>query len=613
MIKRLLLLGFILIASCEKKSTSVVNTLNLYFNHVKALDFEKSEEVLKIIDDSTLSGELKQLNRLLKNGVKGSKINIDNKVVDFESNSILSCINLLKRGYYELYFNPEKTLAFESFYDALGLSREIGSEPLRKFCLKSLLEYYKTEIARNDKNYQTYLDELKLLNSDELDYVWEVLYELFFKTAYVKELDKDYYSLLGELNVFESSLPANHPILSQIYFEKALGNEMSGNWIEANKFYKKALRSSSQLKNQSYISFSSTIKIAEYLKRKGQIDSAFQKLKEIKPFMNPNDTLKDQYYLSHYKSTFFKEIDKCCDAYDELLKSTDVGFLLDFRTNNLEIARLNVELETKDKEILNNRLKNQLIGLILLALIAILIALIIFQNTTKKRKLAEKEALLKQQKVDNLLKEQELVSIDAMIAGQEKERQKVAGELHDDLGSLMATIKLHFDNSKMSKKDPALQNAQKLLDEAYQKVRSMAHNKNSGVMSDQGLLSAIKKMAKTITKTDALKVTVEDFGLGERLENSLELSIFRMVQELVANAIKHAEATKVNIQLTQYEDNLNIIVEDDGKGFDRSKLDKSRSGMGLTNIEKRVEHLEGSFTVDSVLGKGTSILIDIPV
>ena len=242
-----------------------------------------------------------------------------------------------------------------------------------------------------------------------------------------------------------------------------------------------------------------------------------------------------------------------------------------------------------------------------------IIAILLQKNTTKKRLLAEQEAILKQQRVENLLKEQELVSIDAMIAGQEKERQKVAGELHDDLGSLMATIKLHFDNAKISKKDASLRHAQKLLEEAYQKVRSMAHSKNSGVMSDQGLLPAIKKMANTITETGALEVAIEDFGLGERMENSLELSIFRMVQELVANAIKHAEATKVNIQLTQHEDTLNIIVEDNGKGFDRSKLDKNKSGMGLTNIEKRVEHLEGNFTVDSIVGKGTAILIDIPV
>ncbi|MEM9362044.1 MAG: ATP-binding protein [Bacteroidota bacterium] len=271
------------------------------------------------------------------------------------------------------------------------------------------------------------------------------------------------------------------------------------------------------------------------------------------------------------------------------------------RANNLEIEKKRISS------------RNWLIAASITLLLGTGIAILLQKNTTKKRLLAEKEAMLKQQRVENLLKEQELVSIDAMIAGQEKERQKVAGELHDDLGSLMATIKLHFDNAKISKKDASLQHAQKLLEEAYQKVRGMAHHKNSGVMSDQGLLPAIKKMAKTITETDAMEVTVEDFGLGERMENTLELSIFRMIQELVANAIKHADATKVNIQLTQHKENLNIIVDDNGKGFDRSQIDKQTSGMGLTTIEKRVEHLEGSFTVDSVIGKGTSILIDIPV
>ena len=278
------------------------------------------------------------------------------------------------------------------------------------------------------------------------------------------------------------------------------------------------------------------------------------------------------------------------------------------RYENERLRADNLEIE---KRRLANR--NWLIAVTLALLLGSGIAILLQKNTTKKRQLAEQQSVLKQQRVDNLLKEQELVSIDAMIAGQEKERQKVAGELHDDLGSLMATIKLHFDNAKVSKQDAALQNAQKLLEEAYQKIRSMAHNKHSGVMSDQGLLPAIKKMARTITNTNALKVSVEDFGLGERMENSLELSIFRIVQELVANAIKHAEASNVNIQLTQHDDTLNIIVEDDGKGFDRSQLDQNKLGMGLATIEKRVEHLEGNFTVDSVMGKGTSILIDVPV
>ncbi|MDC6362547.1 MULTISPECIES: sensor histidine kinase [Flavobacteriaceae] len=315
------------------------------------------------------------------------------------------------------------------------------------------------------------------------------------------------------------------------------------------------------------------------------------------------------YYLADFKN-----------AYTYLHKYDSIKDIINLAQQNATISDIqekydNEKLRADNLEIEKRRLANRnwLIAASLALFLGAGIAILLQKNTIKKRQLAEQEALLKQQRVENLFKEQELVSIDAMISGQEKERQKVAGELHDDLGSLMATIKLHFDKAGTGAKDPALQNAQKLLEEAYQKIRRMAHSKNSGVMSDQGLLPAIKKMAKSISESNTLQVSVEDFGMGDRLENSLELSIFRMVQELVANAIKHAEASKVNIQLTQHEDNLNIIVEDNGKGFNRSQVIKEKSGMGLTNIEKRVEHLEGNFTVDSVLGKGTSILIDIPV
>ena len=151
------------------------------------------------------------------------------------------------------------------------------------------------------------------------------------------------------------------------------------------------------------------------------------------------------------------------------------------------------------------------------------------------------------------------------------------------------------------------------MEEAYQKIRGMAHSKNSGVMSDQGLLAAIQGMARTVSSSNALDLQVEDFGMGERLENSLELSIFRIIQELVANIIKHADASKAAIHITQHEESLNIIVEDNGQGFDRSHWNGKSPGMGLTNIEKKVEHLGGNFTIESMVGKGTSVIIDIPV
>jgi hypothetical protein len=107
-------------------------------------------------------------------------------------------------------------------------------------------------------------------------------------------------------------------------------------------------------------------------------------------------------------------------------------------------------------------------------------------------------------------------------------------------------------------------------------------------------------------------VQVIPFGLNERLENSLELAIFRMIQELLTNAVKHAQATEITISLTQHENNLNIIIEDNGKGFNPKNRNKNE-GMGLTHIEKKTEQLGGNFSIDSTEGRGTSILIDLPL
>lgn len=244
-----------------------------------------------------------------------------------------------------------------------------------------------------------------------------------------------------------------------------------------------------------------------------------------------------------------------------------------------------------------------------------LVFAVLVGNKTKRIEIekitAEKNREIAEQKNTTLLKEQELRSIDAMIEGQELERKKVADELHDDLGSLLATIKLHFEYIKKGT-NTTYDQVEILLDEAYQKIRGIAHTKNAGVIAHQGLLPALTKMANAVNATNAIKIEISEFGLDQKIQNSLELSIFRIIQELMANAIKHAKATKLSIQLTQHQDTLNIIVEDNGQGFKASK-NTINNGIGLHNIEKRIENLEGHFTIDSLLGKGTTILIDLPL
>ncbi|MBT8186391.1 MAG: sensor histidine kinase, partial [Croceitalea sp.] len=360
--------------------------------------------------------------------------------------------------------------------------------------------------------------------------------------------------------------------------------------------------------------------LARYHIYNGSSQKARLLLKKLE--LNPKNRIEkeNQKYFYLYSSILDSIDGKYLSAYSNFRNYNNQNVFNTIQKNQNAFNELEAKYQTaeKEKQILVEQQRattnrNWLIAAILALVLGAGFATLLHKNTTKKRLLAEKDALLKQERVNNLLKQQELMSIDAMIAGQEKERQRVANELHDDLGSLMATIKLHFDKANENQNKTALKQAQKLLEEAYQKVRGMAHRRNSGVMGDQGLVPAIQKMAGVISGTNALQVHVEAFGMGERLENSLELNLFRMVQELVANVVKHAQATQVSIQLTQHDDLLNIIVEDDGKGFNRAQLNPTKRGMGLTNIEKRVEHLEGSFTIDSVLGKGTSILIDIPV
>jgi signal transduction histidine kinase len=119
-------------------------------------------------------------------------------------------------------------------------------------------------------------------------------------------------------------------------------------------------------------------------------------------------------------------------------------------------------------------------------------------------------------------------------------------------------------------------------------------------------------MAEKISSSNKIKIEVIHFGLDKRLENSLEITVFRITQELITNIIKHAEATKATINLSLYEKNLNLIIEDNGLGFDTNKINFKR-GMGLHSIKTRIAHLKGTFNIDATLGKGSSILMDIPI
>ena len=320
-------------------------------------------------------------------------------------------------------------------------------------------------------------------------------------------------------------------------------------------------------------------------------------------------------------------------AYDALKAADSLTAVQKKADNDLKISELQTKYETREKEAKNQFLqkKNVLLQnkerlsqtLLLTATALILVILVVswllIKNIAKKKKIAEQEKLIQTQKLENTLRNQELHDIDLMLETQEKERRRIADELHDNLGSMLATLKLNFQNLKRKTALPVSDESQlydktdELIDEAYQKVRNLSHLKNLGVIGNEGLLAAVRKMAGKMTVPGKLVFNVIPFGLNERLENAIEVAIFRMIQELCTNIIKHSGATEVNIYLTQNSaEALNLIIEDNGKGFDREAA-LAKEGIGLRNIEKKTEQMGGTFTIDSTPGRGTTIIIDIPL
>jgi signal transduction histidine kinase len=341
----------------------------------------------------------------------------------------------------------------------------------------------------------------------------------------------------------------------------------------------------------------------------------------LKDYLNKNKEI-----LYGYLSDLYKEKGDYIKCIEYIEKQKVLTNTLNENEQKIAITEIDTKYKTEETKLQNLTLKNklktnkviQLIGLILLLTITT-IGVLAYKNVSKKKTIAEQEKLIQTQKLETTLKEQELHEIDIMLESQEKERQRIANELHDNLGSLLATLKFNFQNLKRQKEvledkeNQLFEKTDSLIDEAYQEVRNISHLKNLGVIGSHGLEIAVKKMAEKMSILKKLTINVIPFGLNERLENQKEITIFRMIQELCTNIIKHSHATEVNIYLTQHnKTDINIIIEDNGRGFDIKTI-VSKDGIGLKSIEKKVEQMGGTFTIDSVINKGTTIIIDLPI
>lgn len=317
-----------------------------------------------------------------------------------------------------------------------------------------------------------------------------------------------------------------------------------------------------------------------------------------------HDFEKGQYYRRKY------------DSVDQSLFEEELSYLsMDLETKYETTKKEN---EIKQQDLLLK--KRNIINVVLICSIIILMLLsfLLYRYFKQRNTILEKEKIIQQQKITDLEKEKKLDATEAILKGQEEERSRIAKDLHDGLGGLLSGVKYSLNNMKenvvlSSENALSFERTIDMLDSGIQELRRVAHNMMPENLLKFGLDTAVKDYCNSITKTHALQINYSSFGMENfNAEINISVTVYRVIQELINNTMKHAKATESIVQIANDNNILHITVEDNGKGFDVKNMSQFK-GAGWTNIQNRINYLKGKIEIESSEEQGTSIIIEIPL
>ena len=274
------------------------------------------------------------------------------------------------------------------------------------------------------------------------------------------------------------------------------------------------------------------------------------------------DKLKDCYKAQNRFDIALDYSEKSKSLADSILSIENLKQFTEIQTKyeTEKKEREIIELKTINKEINYKRTQNRhlLFTAVGVLIITLLLVYTISKNFKRKKLVAQQKYTIETHKLEKRLKEQELEGVDAIIDAQEKERDKIANDLHDNLGSKIATLKLYIEeilnneNSNQKDKNNLFLKLKNLADDTYKEARTIAHQKNYGTFINKGLIPSIQTIANQISSSHKISIEVINVNVSKHIKNSIEIQVFRIIQELLTNCIKHANSTKViksNIKL----------------------------------------------------------------
>ncbi|OPB90617.1 two-component sensor histidine kinase [Elizabethkingia miricola] len=422
------------------------------------------------------------------------------------------------------------------------------------------------------------------------------------------DLAKSYF-LKASMEIGKSPV-RNHNIELSILESLSRISEEQGNYKEALVYYK------------SYVDKYKSVYDQEKLDITKRLESQFEKERQEQKYIKlqlESDKKAQEIRLINIlraqREQVYNNLKLVEENQRERLKFSELES--EKKEQQLRLAKLETRQKNNDinnyKKLLAFKEKINTYYTIFIVIFIILILLLLYAYKQRAKSMKQRDelhALAMEKEKQN----SKISTLTALLEGQEQERGRLARDLHDGLGGLLSGTKhqlSYLDPHQSENIEEGISKSIKQIDGAVEELRRVAHNLMPDLLVKYGLEVAIQEFASRISNS-ALDIHTEFINYRNSLSEEKQLIIYRIIQELVNNAIKHADASEIIIQVSQEENVLNLTVEDNGKGFDHKGLNVKKTA-GFHNIESRVQFLKGTMNIISELNIGTSIELQIPI
>jgi two-component system NarL family sensor kinase len=510
--------------------------------------------------------------------------------------------------------NPEKALT--NLYETLKLL-EKNPQPETEMRVRTNITWAYLELKRYHDCVTFGKQSLKQIPQKFQYIVPYITNNMAASYGAMKQLDSARYYVNKGLPIAEARKDYN--IVANAYFILGSSYSESGQFALAIEQFQKAKPYREKIGNPLYI-VSDLYVLSDLYYKQGDYKNGIKSGLEALTIAEKNKfTLKFEGIYQGLARNYEAAGDyKNSSKYYGLLAAAKDSVYQHANTEALANMQTKYETEKKEQQITlldsENKLKEATIErnyFLIGGLIALMLVTVLGFYLWRYRDQQKQKAILQEQK--ERLREAQL---GAVIDSQEKERRRFASDLHDGMGQLISALQLNINairnNRAPETRDNLFENSENILSDIHTEIRNIAFNLMPPVLIKEGLLSGLGELARRINKSGALKVSIVQHDIPQRFNEVCEISLYRVIQELLSNILKYSKATQITVSFTGFDDEIVVTVEDDGDGYNLDKFQNSE-GNGWRNINSRLNLIKAAIEFDVVEGrKNNTIIITIP-